>query len=285
MYTDPSGFTAQYVSPYFNFMRENTPSGSGFYYRGDWVTNHNGSFIDSRGNSYLAGGGTPGFFNSGPIAGVLFNDLSSIIEVLHYILAGITIEPISMYGKNYIIASDELMGFRGSIMGVAFTDSDIALFFGKGSEKLNGHNLGFNINTGIGVISSTLGGHYGLNSTQTFKYAIRQGGRVISAQQRTAIHLANSMKIANFLGRVNIVTGIFGTYHSGNMALTAYQEGGWEQVNAWDVSDAFVGAGGVVVGGLAMFGIISNPVGWGIGIGIGIYFTGRLVYDLSTNKN
>lgn len=55
-------------------------------------------------------------------------------------------------------------------------------------------------------------------------------------------------------------------------------------MNAWDVSDALVGAGGVTVGSLAMFGIVSNLVGWGVGVGIGLYFGGRLIYDLATAK-
>lgn len=99
------------------------------------------------------------------------------------------------------------------------------------------------------------------------------------------MHFSHSMNVARTLGRINIITGTIGVVYSTNQAISDYNEGGWNQVNPWDVSDAFIGAGGVTVGGLAMFGIVSNPVGWAVGIGTGLYFGGRLVYDLATTKN
>jgi hypothetical protein len=146
-------------------------------------------------------------------------------------------------------------------------------------------NTANNVNTGIGVGTGVLGGSYGLNANQTFKYGVRQGGKIIPASQRTAIHFSHSMKVAGALGRANIITGTAGTVYSGYQAVVDYQEGGLSGVNPWDVSDALLGAGGVAVGGLAMFGIVSNPVGWGVGIGVGLYFGGRLIYDLATTKH
>jgi hypothetical protein len=142
----------------------------------------------------------------------------------------------------------------------------------------------FNANIGLGSVSGVFGGNYGLTANHTFNYGARQGGKIISASQRSALHFSHSMKVARTLGRVNIITGTIGVTYSANQAISDYNEGGWNQVNTWDVSDALVGAGGVTVGGLAMFGIVSNPVGWGVGIGVGLYFGGRLIYDLSSTK-
>lgn len=92
----------------------------------------------------------------------------------------------------------------------------------------------------------------------------------------------SSLKIARGLGRVNIVTGVIGTAYSANQVVTDYQAGGWEQVNGWDVTDTAVGAAGVGVSIGVAIGIVSNPVGWVVGIGTGLYFGGRLIYDLVT---
>jgi hypothetical protein len=157
--------------------------------------------------------------------------------------------------------------------------SSVMEFGSSGTDGWSMPEWAANATTGLGVTTGIIGGNYGLTRNHAYRYAY--GGK--TARQLTALHFTHHMKVANFLGRVNIVTGIIGTYHSGSMALSAYQEGGWEQVNPWHVSDAVIGAGGVVVGGLAMFGIVSNPVGWGVGFGIGLYFGVRLINDLSTN--
>lgn len=154
---------------------------------------------------------------------------------------------------------------------------------GGGRDWVNTAN---NINTGIGVGTGVLGGNYGLTANQTFKYGIRQGNKIISASQRTAMHFSHSMKVAGVLGRINIVTGTIGTIYSGSQVYSQYQDGGWQSVNLWDAGDTLMGGIGVGAG-IATF-LISNPVGWGvaagIGIGVGVYFGGRLVYDLSINK-
>ncbi len=94
----------------------------------------------------------------------------------------------------------------------------------------------------------------------------------------------SSLKVARGLGRVNVITGVLGTAYSANQVITDYQAGGWGQVNGWDVSDAVVGGGSLVVSGLVTFGIVSDPVGWCVGIGTGLCFGGRLIYDLSTGN-
>ena len=59
---------------------------------------------------------------------------------------------------------------------------------------------------------------------------------------------------------------------------TDYQQGGWDQVNGWDLSDAVVGTTGIITG---IF-LAATPVGWDVAIGVGVYFAARLVYDIST---
>jgi RHS repeat-associated protein len=150
-----------------------------------------------------------------------------------------------------------------------------------GSDYINTAN---NVNTGIGVGTGVLGGNYGLTANQTFRYAQRINGRVISAVELTAAHTAQSLKVANALVRLNVVTGVLGTGYSTAKAFSDYNKGGWDNVNGLDVADAGVGAGSLVVSGLVTLGWVSNPIGWGIGIGTGIYFGARFVYDLSVDK-
>jgi RHS repeat-associated protein len=147
-----------------------------------------------------------------------------------------------------------------------------------GSGWVNDAN---NVNTGLGVGSGVFGGNYGLTANQTFRYAQRINGRVVSAAELTAAHAAQSMKVANALGRINVITGVLGTGYSAAKVYSDYNKGGWNNVNGLDVADAGVGAGGLVVSGLVTLGLVSNPVGWCIGIGTGIYFGARLIYDLS----
>lgn len=48
----------------------------------------------------------------------------------------------------------------------------------------------------------------------------------------------------------------------------------------WSWSDEGVGTIGLEATGLAFFGLISNPVAWGIGKGVLINGGSRVVYDL-----
>jgi hypothetical protein len=142
----------------------------------------------------------------------------------------------------------------------------------------------FNVITGLGVGSGILGGNYGLTAQQTFIYAERINGRVVSAAELTVAHTVQSLKVANALGRINLVTGVLGSAYSTGKAISDYNQGGWHNVNGLDVADAGVGWAGVGVGLLVTVGMVSNPIGWGVAIGTGIYFGARLVYDLSIDK-
>ncbi len=52
-----------------------------------------------------------------------------------------------------------------------------------------------------------------------------------------------------------------------------------------DVADISVGLVGLGSTALVAAGLISNPVGWGIGIGVTIYGAGRLAYDIFWNED
>jgi RHS repeat-associated protein len=59
---------------------------------------------------------------------------------------------------------------------------------------------------------------------------------------------------------------------------------GFGDVNNWDVADASVGIAGLGVTGLVTLGLVSNPIGWGVAIGTGVYFGARLIYDIATDE-
>lgn len=113
-------------------------------------------------------------------------------------------------------AGVESLGFRGVGVEVAAN--------GGGRDWVNATN---SVNTDIGVGTGVLGGNYGLTAKHTFKYGVRQGAKIVSASERTAIHFSHSMKVAGTLGRVNIITGTIGVAYSTNQAISDYNEGGW----------------------------------------------------------
>ena len=84
------------------------------------------------------------------------------------------------------------------------------------------------VNTGLGGLSGLFAGNYGLTANQTFKYGLRQGGKIISSSRRTAMHFSHSMNVARSFGRVNLITGTIGVAYSTNQVISDYNEGGWE---------------------------------------------------------
>ncbi|MCY1546466.1 hypothetical protein D9M68_824640 [compost metagenome] len=78
--------------------------------------------------------------------------------------------------------------------------------------------------------------------------------------------------------------GIFGsvvsTTYSSYKVYGQFQDGGMNEVlQHRDFVDAGVGTIGLAATGLVYFGIISNLVGWGIGLGVLIYGGATLIYD------
>lgn len=76
-------------------------------------------------------------------------------------------------------------------------------------------------------------------------------------------------------------TGI--KYNSAYEINESLQKG--ESPETLDVVDLSVGLVGLGSTTLVAVGIISNPIGWGIGLGVTIYGAGRLAYDLFWKEN
>ena len=85
---------------------------------------------------------------------------------------------------------------------------------------------------------------------------------------------SNMAKLASF-GRVAGPIGTtIGLGFSANNLLSG-------QGSGWDWADLVVGATALVVGGAGLIGVtIALPVVLAVGIGAGVYFSGRLAYDL-----
>ena len=88
------------------------------------------------------------------------------------------------------------------------------------------------------------------------------------AEAAAAKLLGNIAKVTRYAGTTaSVLTTGYSTYKVENQ----YKLGGVQNINGWDFADAGVGAIGLGASSLAFFGIISNPVGWGIGAGVLIY--------------
>ena len=77
-----------------------------------------------------------------------------------------------------------------------------------------------------------------------------------------------------------VAGGVFTTAYSGYNTYDQYQQGGINEVFSHrDILDFAVGGADLVATGAVYFGMMSNPVGWGIGVGALIYFGGTMIYD------
>ena len=93
---------------------------------------------------------------------------------------------------------------------------------------------------------------------------------------------AKYLKYSKGLG---IGGAVFTTGYSVSKVYEQANKGGIDEVFSHrDILDAGIGAIGLGATALAAFGMISNPVGWGIGIGVLIYGGSTLIYDAVTNK-
>lgn len=99
--------------------------------------------------------------------------------------------------------------------------------------------------------------------------------------------LAGLAKQAGSISNIFKGTGVFGAtvttsdvyYKTYNQIKTGDLQNALQHRDILDASIGTVGLGATV---LATFGIISNPVGWDIGIGVLGYGIGTLIYDAAT---
>lgn len=98
-----------------------------------------------------------------------------------------------------------------------------------------------------------------------------------------------SAKAAKFAKASRVVKGLSIAGSIISTGISAYeineslQKG--ESPETLDVVDLSVGLVGLGSTTLVAVGIISNPIGWGIGLGVTIYGAGRLAYDLFWKEN
>lgn len=91
-------------------------------------------------------------------------------------------------------------------------------------------------------------------------------------------------KYLKFSKSLGVVGSVVSTGYSMGKVVDQYNTGGWSEVGSHrDALDAGVGIVGLGATGLAAVGIISNPIGWGIGIGVLIYGGATLIYDAVNN--
>jgi len=94
---------------------------------------------------------------------------------------------------------------------------------------------------------------------------------------------AGVAKYLKYSKGASVALGVLGTAYSANEARIQYQAGGLSEVMQHrDGLDATVGAVGLGATALTTLGVISNPVGWGIGIGCLVYGGGCLIYEAVT---
>ncbi len=147
----------------------------------------------------------------------------------------------------------------------------------KKKDKAKGANWGTYI-TGAVLTAEDVYNNFGHNHTTytttkgVVKNIYKSNGAVRSAR---AGQFATTSKVVKWTGIVGtaFMTGV-ATY---NIVDDVSHN---RSVSGWDIADGAVGAVGLTGAGLSSAGIISNPVGWGIGAGVAIYGWGRLWFDL-----
>jgi hypothetical protein len=107
------------------------------------------------------------------------------------------------------------------------------------------------------------------------KNIYKTNGAVRSAR---AVQFANASKVVKWAG----VAGT--TFMTGVATYNIVDDMSHNRsISGWDIADGSVGAIGLTGAGLSSVGIISNPVGWGVGAGVATYSWGRLWFDLGSN--
>jgi len=191
---------------------------------------------------------------------------------------GFNLYGVQAFGRLTIVSSLGDIGSTefGQNGAIGFSNPTASAFM-SAVEATNGEgNLSYTsvpdwvnkTNTGVGafMIANT-------TKEQLISYAARTGD---IGKTR-----AKYLKVVKGTG---VAGSVFGMGVSGYNIYNDYSQGGIEAVNGWDVTDFGVGAVGLGVSGLATFGLVSNPIGWGVAIGTGIYFGGRLIYDIARNE-
>jgi len=154
-----------------------------------------------------------------------------------------------------------------------------SLFSNPWVQRANDVNTVLGIGTGLGS------GMFGYTSKPApFRYAQNVNGVTRSAPVLTRAHTLTSLRAAANLSKLNVITSVLSTGYTLGKINSDYQRGGWSNVYNWDIADATVGVGGLAASGAVYLGLISNPVGWGIGIGVSAYYGARFLYEYTKDE-
>lgn len=121
-------------------------------------------------------------------------------------------------------------------------------------------------------------------ATNNASYVYRYGTQAVSATALTEANAARMLGIANraqVLG--NTLGMVTGTYTLYNTEMGRRSTG---IINYKGYADGIIGIAGGIAGTVVTFGLVSNPVGWGIvATGAAIYGIGSFAYDAYNYKN
>ena len=115
--------------------------------------------------------------------------------------------------------------------------------------------------------------------------ALTRGAKIYNVNTTSIIRTygASGAKYLKYSKALGVAGSVVSTGYSGYIVYEQYNKGGANEVfQHRDVWDAGVGTVGLGATGLAAFGIITNPVGWTIGIGALVYGGVTLIYDTVT---
>jgi hypothetical protein len=145
---------------------------------------------------------------------------------------------------------------------------------GGGGSGLGTWLSGFDF--AAGVYSEYVHNHTTYTTTKGIeKNIIKANGQIRSARA------ARFARASNLVRGVAVVGSVLSTGYSTLQVYNQWDAGGIKNVNGWDATDAGVGMLGLGATGAVYLGLMSNPVGWGIGVGVLIYSGSRLAYDLN----
>jgi hypothetical protein len=158
----------------------------------------------------------------------------------------------------------------------------IESFKGDASYKLQSNggtdDLGLALSAasfGTGVYADYLHNHKTYTTTAGETRSIyKANGKYRSA------NAARYGQMSKYIKGLGVAGAIVSTGYSANNVYNQYKAGGVGNINPLDATDVGVGVIGLGTTGLVAVGLVSNPVGWVIGIGVTVYFGGRLIYDL-----
>ncbi|XLS28530.1 hypothetical protein ACJD0Z_15145 [Flavobacteriaceae bacterium M23B6Z8] len=151
-------------------------------------------------------------------------------------------------------------------------------FFGNLGDNLTNFDFTFDLEINSSNSSHNINDWNRKTSAFLVGNSIKDG--LLQNAEKTGEILKTTGRYLKFVRGAGLAGSIYGLGNCLNHINKDYQAGGWENVNGWDIADAGVGAASIA----ATVFLASNPIRWAItGVTV-VYFTARLVYDISNQK-